>query len=74
MTCPICGDAMERGWLLCGLPCVWTPVPSGGKALWTGGFAEGQGDIRLPRDDTGRPAAWCCRSCRKLLIDLEEQV
>ena len=69
MNCPVCGNEMERGWLICGLPCIWTPERGGGKALWSGGYVEGTQDLRLPADETGRPGAWCCRGCRKLLID-----
>ena len=69
MNCPICGTSMERGWLICGMPCIWTPKPSGGKALLSGGFLEGADDVRLPKDETARPAAWCCRKCRKLIVD-----
>ena len=40
-----------------------------GKALLSGGFWEGADDVRLPKDETGRPVAWRCRKCRKLIVN-----
>ena len=68
MECPGCGAPMEHGWLIYGMPCIWTSKQSGGKALLSGGFLEGADDVRLPKDETGRPAAWRCRKCRKLIV------
>lgn len=69
MNCPICGTTMQRGWLMCGMPCVWTSDQKGITSLLSGGFLQDQDDIRLPKDETGRPAAWRCEKCRKLIID-----
>ena len=69
MECPGCGAPMEHGWLICGMPCIWTSHQSGGIALLSGGFLEGADDVRLPKDETGRPVAWSCRKCRKLIVN-----
>ena len=70
MECPGRGAPMEHGWLICGMPCIWTSKKSGGKALLSGGFLEGADDVRLPKDETGRPVAWRGRKWRKVSVNV----
>jgi len=69
MICLCCGTEMEKGWLLATPPILWSPNPTTAHALRLTDVVTPKGDLRLPRDETGRTPVWNCPKCRKLIAD-----
>lgn len=69
MNCPVCGRELERGWLLCQPPVLWSEKPEKLSTLLTANFLTAGQDVRIKMDETGRPPAWICRNCRRVIME-----
>lgn len=80
MNCPYCGKEMEKGTLRSNGGNYF--LPDGQKAFWlrfpTKRYIDKVGAVALPPDpwstdfwETDWPIAYCCRDCKKIIIEYQ---